>query len=47
MKETLRAKMKEIEEVCDKVILRLFDSNTEEGDFTSFSAQQEDEDSNQ
>lgn len=35
------------QEVCDKVILKLFNSNTEESDFTSFSAQEEDEDSNQ
>ena len=44
---TLRAITKETEKVCDKVILRLFNSDTEEDDFSGFSAQEEDEDSDQ
>lgn len=38
---------RETEEVCDEVILRLFDSDTEEDDFSGFSAQEKDEDSDQ
>ncbi|XP_037552731.1 plakophilin-4 [Nematolebias whitei] len=36
---------KETEDVCDDVYLRLFNSDTEEDDFSDFSAQEEDEDS--
>lgn len=38
---------RETEKVCDEVILRLFNSDTEEDDFSGFSAQEEDEDSDQ
>ena len=38
---------RETEKVCDEVILRLFNSNTEEDDFSGLSAQEEDEDSDQ
>ena len=49
-KVTLRATTKEAEKVCDEVILRLFNSDTEDDnddDYSGFSAQEEDEDSNQ
>ena len=38
---------RETEKVCDEVILRLFNSDTEDDDFSGFSAQEEDEDSDQ
>ena len=38
---------RETEKVCDEVILRLFNSDTEDDDFSGFSAQEEDEDSYQ
>ncbi len=38
---------RETEKVCDEVILRLFNSDTEEDDFSGFSAQEEDEDSDE
>lgn len=44
---TLRVTMKQTEKVSDEAILRLFNSDTEEDDFSGFSAQEEDEDSDQ
>ena len=37
--------VKESEKVCDEAILRLFNSDTEENNFSGFSVQEEDEDS--
>ena len=52
MKRTARAQIlletnnkRETVKVSDEVILRLFKSDTEEDDFSGFSAQEEDEDS--
>ena len=38
---------RETEKVCDKVILRLFNPDTQKDDFSGFSVQEEDEDSDQ
>ena len=38
---------RETGKVCDEVMLGLFNSDTEEDDFSGFSAQEEDKDSNQ